>query len=134
MEACGNCSLCRENCPTGSIPADRFLIHAESCLGSLQERDPDFPYWAQLQPDWRNALTGCMRCQFVCPVNKPYLHKIEPGPSFSEEETSLILNKAPWERLSAETRTKLELSSGIHPLLAQNLSALIEKQAKATQR
>jgi len=134
MEACGYCSLCRESCPTGSIPVDRFLIHAENCLGSLQERDPDFPYWVQLQPDWGNALTGCMRCQFACPVNKPYLHKIEPGPSLSEEETSLILNKAPWESLSSETRIKLELSAGIYPLLAPNLSALIEKQTKVTQR
>jgi len=134
MEACENCSLCRENCPTGSIPVDRFLIHAENCLGSLQERDPDFPYWVQLQPDWHNALTGCMRCQFVCPVNKPYIHKIELGPSFSEGETSLIMNKAPWERLSSETQIKLELFGGIYPLLARNLSALIEKQTKVTQR
>lgn len=134
MEACENCSLCRENCPTGSIPVDRFLIHAENCLGSLQERDPDFPYWVQLQPGWHNALTGCMRCQFVCPVNKPYLHKIEAGPSFSEEETSLILNKAPWERLSSETRLKLEFFGGIYPFIAPNLSALIEKQRKVIQR
>jgi epoxyqueuosine reductase len=134
MEACGTCSLCRENCPTGSIAIDRFLIHAENCLGSLQERNPDFPYWVDLQPDWRNALTGCMRCQFVCPMNKSYLHKIAPGPSFCEEETSLILNEAPWERLSSETQTKLELSGGIYPLLAPNLSALIERQTKVRQR
>ena len=130
MEACENCSLCRENCPTGSIPVDRFLIHAENCLGSLQEMNPDFPYWVQLQPNWHNALTGCMRCQFVCPTNKPHLHKIEEGPSFSEEETGLILNKIPLENLSPETRRKLKISEGIHPLLARNLSALIEKQRK----
>lgn len=134
MEACRNCSLCRKSCPTGSIPVDRFLIHAENCLGSLQERDPDSPYWVQLQPDWRNALTGCMRCQFPCPVNKPFLHKIKRGPSFSEQETSLILNRAPWERLPSETQLKLELSDGIYALLGPNLSALIERQTRARQR
>jgi hypothetical protein len=67
-------------------------------------------------------------------VNKPYLHKIEAGPSFSEEETGLILNKTPWEKLSPETQLQVEFFSGIYPLLAQNLSALIEKQTKVTQR
>jgi len=134
MKACENCSLCRENCPTGSIPVDRFLIHAENCLGSLQERNPNFPYWVQLQPDWLNALTGCMRCQFVCPVNKPYLNKIMEGPSFSEEETSLILNEAPWQKLSLETQLQLEFFGGVYPFLSRNLSALIEKQTRVTQR
>jgi len=134
MEACENCSLCRENCPTGSIPVDRFPIHAEHCLGFLNEMESDFPYWVQLQPDWHNALIGCMRCQFVCPVDKPYLRKIAAGPSFSEEETGLILNKTPLENLSQETRQKLKISDGVYPLLARNLSALIEKQRKVMQR
>ena len=120
--------------PTGSIPVDRFLIHAENCLGSLNEREPDFPYWVRLQPDWNNAFIGCMRCQFVCPVDKPYLHKIVAGPSFSEEETSLILNKMPWEKLFLETRQKLEDLYGVYPLVARNLRALIEKQKQVVQR
>ena len=134
MEACENCSLCRENCPNGSITADRFLIHAEKCLGFLQEMEPDFPYWVHLQPDWQNALVGCMRCQFVCPVDKPYLRKIAAGPSFSEEETGLILNKTPLENLSQETLQKLKISDGVYSLLAQNLSALVEKQNRVTKR
>jgi len=128
MKECNGCSLCRENCPTGSILADRFLIHAEKCLGSLNEKEPDFPYWVKLQPDWPNALIGCMACQFVCPVNKPYLHDIMDGPSFSEEETGHILLKTPWEELFPETRQKLDNLYWAFPLLAQTLSALIEKQ------
>jgi epoxyqueuosine reductase len=127
MEECDDCSLCLENCPTGSITVDRFLIHAENCLGFLNEMEPDFPYWVQLQPDWRNALIGCMRCQFVCPVNKPYLENIVEGPSFSEEETSLILGKTPLGNLSPETREKLKIFDGIYPLLATNLIARIER-------
>jgi len=133
MNACENCSLCREHCPTRSIPADRFLIHAENCLDFLSQMDPDFPYWVHFQPDWDNAFIGCMRCQFACPVDKPYLHKIVEGPFFSEEETSLILNKVPWEQLYLETQQKLEDVYRVYPLLAQNLSALIEKQKKVMQ-
>lgn len=135
MKACENCSLCRENCPAGSIPADRFLIHAENCLGFLSQMEPDFPYWVQLQPDWHNALIGCMRCQSVCPVDEPYLNRIADGPSFSEEETGLILNKTPWEKLSPETRQKLENTSDrFYRFIASNLSALIEKQKKVMRR
>ena len=134
MKECDNCSLCLENCPTGSITIDRFLIHAENCLGFLSEVEPDFPYWVQLQPDWRNALIGCIRCQFVCPVNKPYLDNIMEGPSFSEEETGLILSKTPLENLSPEIRQKLKIFNGIYPLLATNLVARIEKQRKIMQR
>ena len=134
MEVCEDCSLCRENCPTGSIAVDRFLIHAENCLGFLNEMEPDFPYWVQLQPDWHNALIGCMRCQFVCPVDEPYLHKIVAGPSFPEEETGLILNKASLENLTQETKQKLDIPEGVYSLLAPNLTALIEKQRKLIKR
>ena len=134
MKTCEDCSLCHEACPTGSITVSRFLIYADKCLGFLNEMEPDFPYWVRLQPDWQNAFVGCMCCQFVCPVNKPYLRKIAEGPSFSEEETSLILNQTPWNKLSPKTRHKLGISEGVYLRLPRNLSALIEKQTKTTQR
>jgi epoxyqueuosine reductase len=129
MDACADCSLCRKNCPTGSITGERFLIHAENCLGFLNERQPDFPYWARLQPDWQNALVGCMLCQSVCPVNEPYLGNIREGASFSEKETGLILDKTPFEELPPVTRQKLYLDAApLYPLLASNLAELIDKQ------
>jgi epoxyqueuosine reductase len=130
MAACENCSLCRENCPTGSISADHFLIHAEKCLGFLQEMKPNHPYWVQFQPDWDNALMGCTRCQFVCPVDKPYLGRIVEGPSFSEEETGLMLDKTPWEGLSEETQQKLIIPDVLYPHMVPNLRARIEKRFK----
>jgi len=133
MKDCENCSLCRENCPTESITTDRFLIHAEKCLGSLNENEPNIPYWVKLQQEWPNALIGCMRCQNICPVNKPYLKNIESGDSFSEAETAMILNNTQWEGLSLKTQKKLEDISGIYPLIASNLHALIEKQKKVPQ-
>ena len=130
MTACQDCSLCRQSCPTESILPDRFLIHAENCLGFLQEMEPNHPYWVRLQPDWQNALMGCMRCQFVCPVDKPYLDQIVEGPSFSEEETSLILEQTPWEGLSQEIRHKLRIPGALYPRMVPNLRARIEKQIK----
>jgi len=130
MKACQDCSLCRQNCPTGSISAERFLIRAENCLGFLQEKEPNHPYWVQLQPDCPNALMGCMRCQSVCPVDKPYLGEIVEGPTLSEEETGLLLNKTPWEGLSQETRNKLTIPGVLYSRMVLNLRARIEKQSK----
>ena len=129
MKACESCSLCREACPTGSISADRFLIHAENCLGFLNESNPDFPYWVRKQPDYSSAFIGCMLCQFACPVNKPYSDKTTDGPLFSEEETGLLLNKTPLEKLSTDTRQKLDNPGAtFYALITSNLKALIEKQ------
>jgi epoxyqueuosine reductase len=126
METCEKCILCFENCPTKSIIADRFLIHAEHCLGFLNETEPDIPHWVKSQPDWFNAFIGCMRCQSVCPVNKPYLKNITAGLSFSEKETDMILHKTTWELLETATRNKLEDVHSVYPLMAANLDALIK--------
>ena len=135
MKICEDCSLCIENCPTGSISSDRFLIHAEKCLGSLNEKESNFSYWAQLQPDWINAFIGCMACQSICSANKSFVSNIIDGDSFSEEETCGILNRTPLVDLSEETRRKIE-KFGIdkYPLLASNLSTLIDKQTVSKQR
>ena len=128
MDVCTDCTLCRQVCPNGCITAGRFLIHAEKCLGFLSEREPDIPHWAKYQPEWSNALIGCMLCQFVCPVNKPYLHKVTDGLSFSEAETSAILENTPWEGLSPGTRKKLDDIRLAYPMMPRNLEELIKKQ------
>ena len=127
MKYCEKCSLCRDNCPTGSIRSDRFLIRAEVCLTYWNEAEADFPQW--IQPQWHNALIGCLRCQSVCPVNKKYLNRVSEGTHFSEEETELILNRTPAERLEVGTREKLDriIRDEIYPVMARNLRALLEK-------
>ena len=131
MPTCKNCALCRETCVNGCFTTDRFLVHAEHCLGFLYSIEPGVPHHVQKQPGWLNALFGCMCCQSVCPVNKPYLKNIKAGPSFSEEETAAILNKTPWEKLSSENQKKLEPVRNFYPPIACNLLALIEKQRLA---
>jgi epoxyqueuosine reductase len=131
MSACKNCTLCRDNCPTGCIPSNRFLIHAEKCLTYLNEYELDFPAW--VNPDWHNAIIGCSKCQEICPVNKPYWGNIETGPSFSEEETKLILNRTPEELLNPDMKMKLGqmIEDGYCTVLGRNLRVLIDKQKKS---
>jgi formate hydrogenlyase subunit 6/NADH:ubiquinone oxidoreductase subunit I len=82
--------------PLKKVMVQTGLANRKIYEKEFKEMEPDIPYWVQLQPDWQNAFIGCMRCQFVCPVNKPYLDNIVAGPSLSEEETGLILNNTLW--------------------------------------
>jgi epoxyqueuosine reductase len=128
MKACEGCFRCQENCPTGCIPKDRFLLHAENCLTRYNEREDLLESW--IKPDWHNALIGCMRCQTVCPVNKKQLAVIVPGPVFSEAETALLLQKTPLDALPDETRLKLSAIAmdDLYNVLARNLDVLIKNQ------
>jgi len=129
MAACENCYRCRENCPTGAIAADRFQVHAERCLTYLNETPADFPDW--VNPAWHNALIGCMRCQDICPVNKPYLKKVKNASGFDAAETDLILQKTPFKELSTATQQKLRDinydDTWLYRYLARNLRVLIQK-------
>jgi epoxyqueuosine reductase len=49
-----------------------------------------------------------MRCQRICPENKPFLEWVEGDAAFSEEETGLLLAGAAPDRLPAATLKKLE--------------------------
>jgi len=127
MKVCENCFACVENCPTHSILPDRFLIDAERCLTRLNEVEGVFPDW--VQPHWHNALVGCMLCQAACPVDRAQLKKISSGPQFTEEETELLLQSTPWEKLPEETRQKIAdiTFDDDYDILVRNLAALINK-------
>jgi epoxyqueuosine reductase len=127
MKTCNTCSLCAENCPVQSISDDRFLIHAENCE-AFDKLEKDSSWW--IQPDWFNTLVGCMRCQQVCPANKPYINRIEEGPFFSEIETELILNGTPTVNLTTETRNKLDrlTDEELYLTTIRNLRVLLRSQ------
>jgi len=107
MERCLNCLACRHHCPTGAIPADRFLLRAERCLSFHNERPGTvaFPEW--IDPSWHNCLVGCMHCQRVCPEDRPFLDWIEGTEEFSEAETALLLEGVTREQLSPTLEDKL---------------------------
>jgi len=125
MEDCDKCKACLKACPTGAIVSDRFLVHAERCITFFNEESEEFPEW--IDPTWHNSLVGCMRCQLVCPVNKPFVSWVEDGEDFDEAETDLILNGVPLDRLPPETAHKLNRSYMAEYLdvLPRNLRVLL---------
>ncbi len=127
LDQCQNCQACAKACPTDAIGSDRFQLHAERCLTFHNERPNDFPEW--LSPAWHNSLVGCMICQKACPANKDVVKWIATGPTFSAEETDLILNSVSGEQLPRETAEKLRALGMMEydHVLARNLRALFEK-------
>jgi len=127
METCEKCQACQRVCPTGAIDSDRFLLRAERCLTFLNEKPPEVPFPAWLDPSWHNCLVGCLRCQRVCPENREVRDWMEGHEVFSEAETALLLDGVAEEHLPPETVAKLERLDVIELLdiLPRNLSALL---------
>ncbi len=127
LERCNRCSACVAGCPTKAIDPQRFLLHAERCLTFLNEHEGDFPSW--VDPSWHQCPVGCMLCQNTCPENRHVSNWIEKGPTFSEEETRLLLEGTPRSQLPELTVEKLEqvwLMEYIN-LLPRNLQALLNR-------
>jgi epoxyqueuosine reductase len=126
MKACDKCQACLNECPTGAIAPDRFLIHAERCITFLNEWGEEFPEW--MDPAWHNSLIGCMKCQLVCPVNKRFVKWVEDGEDFDKVETELILNRAALDRMPPETVRKLNRCYMMEYLnvLPRNFRALLK--------
>jgi epoxyqueuosine reductase len=126
MKDCDNCKACLKACPTRAIVPDRFLVHAERCITFFNEESEEFPGW--IDPAWHNSLVGCMRCQLVCPVNKPFVNWVEDGEDFDEAETRLILKGATPDRLPTATVQKLSRCYMMEylNLLPRNLRVLLK--------
>ena len=129
MDLCKECSACVRKCPTGAIPEDRFLLRAERCLTFHNEHPVDVPFPDWIDPSWHNCLVGCLHCQKVCPANEKVIKWTEPGPTFSEEETKLLLSGTTVENLPEETRSKVE-EHGLGYYLSvypRNLGVILER-------
>lgn len=126
MDRCQRCEACRVHCPTGAIPARRFLLRAERCLVFHNERPAGHPFPAWIEPTAHHCVIGCMRCQQFCPEDRPFLGWVEGDWAFSEEETDLLMQAGPAAQLPAATREKLaelELLDSLE-ILPRNLGAL----------
>jgi epoxyqueuosine reductase len=129
LEQCDKCTACISRCPTGAIVSHRFLILAERCLTFHNERTAEFPDW--IDPSWHNCLIGCMDCQLACPVNKRFFDWFEEGVSFTEEETTLVLEGVLPGQLpetAAEKLRRLGLLEDVE-LVTRNLAVLLKQHA-----
>jgi epoxyqueuosine reductase len=131
MKSCENCQLCRQACPTGAIPSDRFMLRAERCIVYHNERKGDIPFPEWINPSWHNCIVGCLHCQRACPHNKDFLQWIDKKEEFTEKEITLLLEGVPRDRLAAETMKKLESLALLDYLdeLPRNLSVFFKKRS-----
>ncbi|MCJ7650449.1 MAG: 4Fe-4S binding protein [Candidatus Lokiarchaeota archaeon] len=125
MEECQRCSACINACPTQAITKDGFLIKAEKCLTFLNERTGNFPEW--VNPKWHNCIIGCMKCQFSCPINLKFKENLEDQINFDENETDMILNAIPREKLTNSVIDKLKRINLLedYNLMPRNLKAIL---------
>jgi epoxyqueuosine reductase len=82
---CGTCSKCIDNCPTGAIDLNGYILDASKCISYLTiEHKGSVPDEFQgKMDDW---IFGCDVCQEVCPWNR-----------FSKEHTDEELK--PYEKI-----------------------------------
>ncbi len=130
MDFCKECFACIRACPTGAISNDRFLLHVERCLTFHNEHSADVPFPDWINPSWHNCIVGCMHCQKVCPANKKVINWIEPGPTFSEEETKLLVSGTTVENLPDETRSKVKEHNLDYYLFVypRNLGVILDRE------
>jgi epoxyqueuosine reductase len=133
MVRCETCSACLNQCPTGAITPERFLLRAERCIVYHNEHPSDIPFPEWLDPSWHNCLVGCMLCQIPCPEDRDYLGWVEDGAEFSPEETLMLVEGRPPEECPARMAAKLNQSDLVHLLdvLPRNLKALLDRTTNA---
>jgi epoxyqueuosine reductase len=130
MKSCEECELCRRACPTGAISSDRFLLRAERCIVYHNEKRGDVPFPEWMKTSWHNCIVGCMHCQRVCPQNKEVIQWMGEEEEFSEEETAILLEGVPHDKLPAPTLRKLERLSLVDYVesLPRNLGIFFKKR------
>jgi epoxyqueuosine reductase len=130
MEVCESCKVCMNNCPTGSISNDSFVIDVEKCIPLYNEVPGEIPEW--IDPTSHNALMGCLRCQLSCPANSEVVTQTQKLDSITDEETKMILDGVETDDLYKSLSKKLRMFIPEHayyyyPVISRNLRVLIQR-------
>lgn len=125
-DTCNKCNLCIENCPTGAIRKDRFLIDNQKCLSAVNEVPGEFPTWVPVAA--HHTLYDCLICQRICPMNHKQQNNVIDSISFSEEETDMLLAGRPIDTFSDESKTKIYFlgMNDWYEAIPRNLKTLFE--------
>lgn len=125
--ACENCEICSNNCPTGAIKKDRFLLSNNRCLSAWNEGMQDFPDW--MPSTAHHTPFDCLKCQVHCPMNADNHNIINI--EFAEAETERILAGAPYKDVSKELKAKINtLGLDSWPSIPRNLRVLFDLMDK----
>ena len=127
MDNCSNCKACLNNCPTGAIIKDRFLINNERCLSYFNESPRDFPKW--LPKSVHHCIYDCLMCQNICPENKNYIDNVIGPIEFDEIETDLLLSGKSIKEFPNAMKKKVRFL-GMHEwieAIPRNIKILLEK-------
>ncbi len=125
-ETCTKCKVCLNNCPTGAIRAERFLIDNERCLSYFNEMAAEFPQW--IPKSAHHCIYDCLKCQIKCPMNKEYVNNVIGPIKFSEDETEMLMQGRTYDEFSPELKQKSNLL-GLHRWpdgIPKNLRVLFE--------
>jgi epoxyqueuosine reductase len=130
LDSCKTCSACQRHCPTAAIQNENFIIKAERCLTYLNEQPGKFPGW--VDPVWHNSIIGCLKCQEICPENKNYITPLKHKIKFNENETTMIINNTPFEKLPQPLKNKIHqlCLHCYYTLLSRNISSLLHTQMR----
>lgn len=106
-DTCANCNICLNNCPTGAIRKEQFLINNERCLSNFNESPGEFPQWMPLSV--HHSIYDCFKCQLNCPMNKQYANNILENIRFNEDETNMLLSGRPFGDFSQDLKQKSKI-------------------------
>ena len=98
-ESCAECNICLNECPTTALNNNQYNLDISRCLCWMTLMDVGSPEW--VNPEWHNALLGCMSCQRKCPQNADFVKNIVNIGKYDETQTKALLEDTADEELIA---------------------------------
>ena len=131
LKFCETCNICLNNCPTGAVRENEFVIDISKCLPLYNEIPGIFPSW--IPKTAHNALMGCLKCQLTCPGNHKALKRICNLEGMNENETQMILDGNIPNEHREELCRKLKMFEPkdvdyFLPVVSRNLKAILLRE------